>query len=157
MTLLYTSVRGQTGEVVELLTSGQGTQLAQVLDLAVGAPQRVSADTDGVQTTDSATFVTCQSVVINVASSGDYLIQWYCELFSSDAGAILLSKVELDNVQTLSEPDGIGIDPAIVYINSGFAIRTLGIGAHTVDLEFASDSSATASVRRRRLTVVRVS
>jgi hypothetical protein len=156
MALVYTALAGSPGETVELLTTAQGTQLALVQDVPVGAPQRASVDTEGTQSTTDVAFVQCQTVAIVVASLGDYLIEWYAEFFSSDVAALLLAQVQLDGV-SLAETSLVVADFSNTIPQSGFAIRTLGIGAHTVDMDFASDGSALASVRRRRITVSRIS
>ena len=113
-----------------------------------------SAVSEGESTTTSLTYVPKLSHTTPTLPAGDYLIQWNWEIKTTNGAKAVLARVELDDTTELAE-DGSLL--TIFDETSGFAVVTLTNATHQIDIDFKVVSGATATLRRARLTIWRLS
>jgi len=121
-------------------------------------PAASYAESEGASSTTSATYQQKLRLTFT-AEAGDYEIQWYSEIYSSDSGTRVQTRVQVDDTTNLCitdwNPDDnqkVGYGPT-----SGFRRQTLTAGSHNIDFDFStSQAGKSVTVRRVRLRAMRV-
>lgn len=89
--------------------------------------------------------------------AGDYYITWSYEDTTEDNDNLRDTvRVRLDDSETLAQHTAAHDDKEPWQMDSGWAIRTLTAGVHTVDIDIRRGSDKSTSIRRRRLAIWRV-
>lgn len=93
--------------------------------------------------------------------AGDYHVQWYAEVVTSDASKGIITQVQQDDTTVLMEShaDHNGTyAQGFWYSIAGHAVVTLTAASHTFDFDYKSEfTPKTAYIRRVRLEIWRVS
>jgi hypothetical protein len=88
--------------------------------------------------------------------AGDYFIEWYLETAISSNNNVTQIVIELDSVE-IGGTDQTTRTSANFAPTSGYAIRTLGAGLHTIDALIAPDATGrTSFVQRIRTRIYRI-
>jgi hypothetical protein len=95
----------------------------------------------------------------NAPVTGEYRISWYAELNDPETGFFsnrtCLARVQLNNTTDLGQVE-VGSDRDVWFPFGGFARVNLTAGSNTIDMDYASNETATVSIRRARIEVWRV-
>jgi hypothetical protein len=90
--------------------------------------------------TGTTTPVSVGLLTTSSLAGGDYYIEWYIESAISSNNNVTQIFIELDSVQ-IGNTDQTTRTSANFAPTSGFAIRTLGSGIHTLDVLGAPDAT----------------
>lgn len=147
-----------------LVAAAEGSSLAIVALRGPTGPQGAPGSATGelgygeseANSTNATTVPALKLSVPFNSPAGDVMIEWYCEVNSTDSGTQVSVQVELDNTTLLADVDPnpetnqtTGYGPI-----SGFRKATVAAGAHFVDIDFASTQGGnTVNIRRARVRI----
>ena len=116
-----------------------------------------TAESSGVSTTTSSSFV--QKIKITTASlpAGDYRIEWYAEQNTHKAFIETALRVQVDDTSTCTDYLEHYANADTYYGKSGWHVMTLSAGVHEIDLDHRTDSGSGAgsSIKNARLSIWR--
>lgn len=119
------------------------------------AVQQAAADADS--STTSTSYVNKLTLNLGTIPAGTYRVGWYAEVHDSSISDDVFCRVQVDGSNTLAEPNLEPKDNTNWIPVSGFAYVALSAAAHSVTIDYRTESAATtAYIRRARLEVVRV-
>ena len=122
---------------------------------AVFGANLIEAESEGVSSTTSNVYQEKLTLVTPSLPSGRYRIGWFSEASNSSTSALPLVRVRI-NSNVISEANDEQEDNRGWQVSSGFKYETLS-GINTLDIFYAELSGGTASIRRARLELWRVS
>ena len=114
-------------------------------------------ENSGTFTTSSIGFQQALLLTTPSVEAGDYYISWSFESFVEDnddfkeTHRIRVDDSDIIGIHTIGHDDKMDWKQ-----ESGFAIRTLAAGVHTVDIDIRRGSDKTTGIRRRRLIIWRI-
>mgnify|MGYP001571210172 FL=1 len=148
---------GNTGteqDFIDTLVGPQGPQGIQ--GVPGGFANYTYAESESESSTTSASYQQKLKLTTPSLSSGNYLIQFYCEITSTDNDGIA-AIVELDDTTTIAEmKDDRHHSEDYFKPFSGFKQVTLTSGVHEIDIDYRK-LGGTAKIRRARISITGVS
>lgn len=112
-------------------------------------------ETDGEITTTSATYQDAQDLTFTPYAAGDYLIIGYAEYNNSSVSTGRV-KLLIDGVDSF-EVSPYELTDATNYVPFMAANKvTLTAASHTIKIQYRSNGTATAAIRRRRVLAIRL-
>lgn len=117
-------------------------------------------ESESTSSTTSGTYQEKVKLTTSSLPSGNYHIEWSAEIQTTDND--MLVRCQLDDTTLLNEPKhstgASGAEGTSTYFTSVGGFRRLALnGVHTIDIDYNSDGGGTASIRRARITLWRVS
>jgi len=133
--------------------------LSDINDIVIFGSHFQSVNTDGQADNDTGVYATTQTLTTGTIPAGDYYIGWYFEAFSDDnSSGYFDAYIQLDGTTTIGAMYEEVADESNWMPISGFYIATFGSATtHTVTMNYRNDNNGTASIRRRRIVIWRVS
>ncbi len=113
------------------------------------------AKSEDTSSTTSNSFVQKLRLTTPSLMAGDYRISWYFEANVSSHNSEIRYRVELDDTELLAEPIYEPRDKEW-HSASGWDVRNMTPGIHTIDIDYKSMTNKTAKIRRARLEIWRV-
>ena len=117
------------------------------------------AEEDASDTTTATGFV--QALRLTTASlvaGATYEISWSFEVKNDTLNGVTRTRVQLDDTTDLAFADvPIAIDTTVEMPVAGFVRLQPGTGTHTIDIDFYPLTGTTAEIRRKRISIRRVS
>jgi hypothetical protein len=144
------------------LVGPQGDQGAQgeqgiqgVQGVAGGLTSYTYNESEAQSTTTSNSYQQKLKLTTPSLASGNYLIQWYCEITSTDKDGVACI-VELDDATTIAEiKDDRHHSEDYFKPFSGLKQVTLSSGVHEIDIDYKR-LDGTAKIRRARISIMGV-
>lgn len=108
-------------------------------------------------TTTSSTYISKALLTTPVLLAGDYRVAYSCEVNNSDEGGSVNTQLLQNGITQLAASVTEPKDVANYYMMSGFVKLSLMAGIHTFDLQFQQIGAGTASIRRAKVEIFRIS
>lgn len=125
---------------------------------SVFGTERSYAESEGLSTTTSTSFVLKLNLTTSSLVGGTYRIEWQYAWYHTSTSNDFGARVQIDNTTTIhnhvEEPQDGGTDQR--RSSSGFKEIALGAGVHSIDLDYLSGAGATAGIDQARLSIWRV-
>lgn len=109
---------------------------------------------EGESTTTNTGYTNKLTFTTASVPAGNYLIQWNWEIKTSNSAKAVTARIELDDTTELTE-DNSKLD--VFDATGGFIVVPLTAATHQLDIDFKVVSGATATIRRARVILWRVS
>jgi len=147
-------VQGDQG--IQGIQGIQGDQGPQGIQGVPGGFANYSyAESESQSSTTSSNYQQKLKLTTPSLASGNYLIQWYCEITSTDKDG-MAAIVELDDTTTIAETEDDRHHSEDYFKPfSGFKQVTLTSGVHEIDIDYKR-FGGTAKIRRARISITGV-
>ena len=148
---------GNTGTEQDFLDTLVGEQGIQgIQGVAGGFANYTYSESEAESTTTSNNYQQKLKLTTPSLTQGNYLIQWYCEITSTDNDGVSCI-VELDDATTIAEiEDDRHHSEDYFKPFSGMKQVTLSSGVHEIDIDYKK-LGGTAKIRRARISITGVS
>lgn len=118
--------------------------------------QNQDAEDETTSSTTSSTYQNKLNLTTGVLPAGRYRIGWYCEGAQSTTSDRFQMRVQIDDSDTLGQTMEETADTDDWMPHGGYAYRNLS-GSISIDMDWREQAGGTASIRRARLEIWRVS
>ena len=147
---------GNTGTEQDFLDTLVGEQGIQgIQGVAGGFANYTYSESEAENTTTSSNYQQKLKLTTPSLTQGNYLIQWYCEITSTDNDGVACI-VELDDATTIAEiEDDRHHSDDYFKPFSGLKQVTLSSGVHEIDIDYKK-LGGTAKIRRARISITGV-
>lgn len=115
------------------------------------------ASSEGTDSTDDSDYQEKLKLSTGTLPAGTYRINWYWEMWQSGISNLVTARVQIDDTDTVANPQKEPKDRDDRLPVSGFWQASLGAGTHEIDIDYRKQSGGTAYIRYARLEIWRIS